>query len=85
MPDGHQRCMAECVRVLKMSKENFARCKHKRSGFHSTCKMCINARDKARYAAKKRARVEPEHVEEVPVRLKLSELPRYDDEGVISD
>ena len=47
--------------------------------------MCINAIDKARYAAKKRARVEPEHVEEVPVRLRLSELPRYDDEGVISD
>ena len=66
-----------------MCKENFAR--DNRSGFKSTCKMCKNAENKARAAAKKRARVEPEHVEEVPVRLRLSELPRYDDEGVISD
>ena len=38
---------------------------------------------KARRAAKKRARVEPEHVVELP---RLDELPGYDDdEGVISD
>ena len=40
---------------------------------------------KTKRAATKRARVEPEHVEEVPVRLRMDELPRYDDEGVISD
>ena len=46
--------------------------------------MCKNAADKAKYAAKKRARVEPEHV----VGLSgLDELPGYDDddEEVISD
>ena len=46
--------------------------------------MCKNARDRARKAAKKRARVEPEHVVELP---RLDELPGYDDddEEVISD
>lgn len=46
--------------------------------------MCKNAKYKAkRAAAKKRARVVPEHVVELPG---LDELPGYDDdEGVISD
>ena len=85
MPDGHQRCLGECGRVLELSRENFSRNKNARSGFYSICKMCKNAENKLRKAAKKRARVEPEHVEDVPVRLRLSELPRYDDEGVVSD
>ena len=75
--------MGECCRVLKMSAENFTSDKSVRSGFRSTCKMCNNAKEKARQAAKKRARVEPEHVVELP---RLDELPGYDDdEGVISD
>ena len=83
LPDGHQRCMGECSRVLKISADNFARNKRSPSGFQATCKMCNNAREKARRAAKKRARVEPEHVVELP---RLDELPGHDDdEGVISD
>ena len=63
-----------------MSAENFARNKKTRSGFFSTCKMCRGAKGKAWKAAKKRARVEPEHVVELP-----DELPGYDEEEVISD
>ena len=33
LPDGHQRCMGECSRVLEMSAENFSRQKKCRSGF----------------------------------------------------
>lgn len=66
-----------------MSAMNFSRTKNVRSGFFSTCKTCNNAKDRARKAAKKRARVEPEHVVELPA---LAELPGYDDdEEVISD
>lgn len=84
LPDGHQRCMGECSRVLEMSAENFGRDKRKSSGFCSACKMCRNAGVKAWKAAKKRARVEPEHVVELP---RLDELPEHDDndEEVISD
>ena len=86
LPDGHQRCLGECSRVLEMSAENFHRNKSKRSGFQATCKMCNYAKAKAWKAAKKRARVEPEHVVELP---QLDELPGYDDddddEEVISD
>ena len=68
--------MGECGRVLEMHMENFSRMKSARSGFHSTCKTCNNADYRARYA-KKRARVKPEHV---------VELPGYDDDDeVISD
>ena len=55
LPDGHQRCMGECGRVLQTNAENFARNKVIRSGFRATCKMCINADYKARTAARKRA------------------------------
>ena len=75
--------MGECNRVLEMSEDNFHRHKTARSGFHPTCKMCKNAKHRASAAAKKRARVEPEHVVELP---RLDELPGYDDdEEVISD
>ena len=72
LPDGHQRCMGECGRVLKMSNENFHRNKNARSGFRSTCKTCNNTEKRARKAGKKRLRVEPEHDEGVPVLLRLS-------------
>ena len=68
--------MGECSRVLKMKAENFARSKNARSGFYLTCKMCKNAENKVRKAAKKRARVEPEQEEEEC---------DDDDEEVISD
>ena len=47
LPDGHQRCMGECSRVLEMRVENFHRNKNARSGFQSTCKMCNNAREQS--------------------------------------
>ena len=54
-----------------------------RSGFSRLAKCARTPKNRARRAAKKRARVEPEHVVELP---RLDELPQYDDdEEVISD
>ena len=63
-----------------MNAENFHRSKITRSGFEGICKTCNNAKIKAWKAARKRARVEPEHVVELP-----DELPGDDDDEVISD
>ena len=46
LPDGHQRCMGECSRVLEMSAENFYR--HKRTGLSASCKMCDSMEQKAK-------------------------------------